>query len=643
MDFPGDIPRMASAIITLGPRKISTKLIVTQLVFLVVALGSIGLTLLVSWKLEGSAAAINDAGSLRMRAWRLAYLASQESHREPLEIQRSIAEFESVFATLRKGDPARPLFLPESPEVTRRLALLDAQWNRLSRLIARTTEGAPAPARVEIEHFVHVVNGLVATIEEDIARTTELLRYAQFALVALAIAGTVALMYLSFLVIIRPLSRLHEGIERMAAGDLSARVAVEGRDEFGQVTEGFNEMAERLASVYRTLESRVEEKTRELAERTARLETLYDMAAFLNHPQTQASTCEGFVSRVQHAFGAQAAAIRLASPDGTLHFHTARDVSPRLVEREQCLRVGECACGDAARRVRTVVRRMDEPAPPTLPHCREAGYQGVVATPIEAHGEMLGVVTLFFSEPRAIGGEERHLLETLGQHLGSALETARLGALEKEVAISEERNLLAQELHDSIAQSLAFLNLQVQMLDSAMTQGDARRSRQTLGEIRDGVQECYGDVRELLNHFRTRLAPTDLPHALASMLASFERRTGVATRLETKGAGMPLAPDRQLQALHVVQEALSNARKHAACGSVEVFLESGAEYRIRVRDDGRGFDPAALCELDDHVGLRIMRERAARAGGRVEIRSAPGAGTEILLTVPAVEREEAAA
>jgi two-component system, NarL family, nitrate/nitrite sensor histidine kinase NarX len=305
--------------------------------------------------------------------------------------------------------------------------------------------------------------------------------------------------------------------------------------------------------------------------------------------------------------------------------------------------VGECACGEAARRGMTVVRRMDEPAQPLLPHCRDAGYQGVIATPIEAHAEMHGVFTLFFREPRAVGAEERHLLDTLGQHLGSALETARLGALEREVAISEERNLLAQELHDSIAQSLAFLNLQVQMLDSAMTQGDGRRSRQTLAEIRDGVQECYGDVRELLNHFRTRLAPADLRHALASMLAAFERRTGVATRLETKGAGMPLAPDRQLQALHVVQEALSNARKHAACATVEVFLESGAEYRIRVRDDGRGFDPAALCELDDHVGLSIMRERAARAGGRVEVRSAPGAGTEILLTVPAVEREEAAA
>ena len=127
------------------------------------------------------------------------------------------------------------------------------------------------------------------------------------------------------------------------------------------------------------------------------------------------------------------------------------------------------------------------------------------------------------------------------------------------------------------------------------------------------------------------------------MLATFERRTGIATRFESAGSGVPLAPDRQLQVLHVVQEALSNARKHAACSRVRVSLESGAEYRIRVRDDGRGFDPGALCDVDDHVGLRIMRERALRAGGCVEVRAAPGAGTEIVLRVPAAEpRKEAA-
>jgi two-component system nitrate/nitrite sensor histidine kinase NarX len=633
----------ASVIATPGARKISTKLIVTQLVFLVVALSSIGLTLLVSWRLEGGAAAINDAGSLRMRAWRLAYLAEEGAARDAGEISRSLADFDLVFATLRRGDPARPLFLPPSAEVGRRLALLDAQWKRLSALIAAAERGGSPPSRAEFEHFVRVVNGLVATIEEDIAHATEVLRYAQLALVALAIAGTVALMYLSFLLVIRPLSRLHDGIERMAGGDLSARVAVETRDEFGEVTEGFNKMAERLERVYQTLESRVDAKTRTLAERSARLQTLYDMAAFLNKPQAPAGMCEGFLERVQRAFEASGAAVRLRAADGSLHFHATRDVAPELAGREPCVRLGECACGDAAAKGLTIVRRVDDPArEPAFKYCRDAGYREVVATPIEAHGEVLGIYNLFFREARSMSPDERHVLDTLGQHLGAALETARLGALEKEVAISEERNLLAQELHDSIAQSLAFLNLQVQMLDSAMKQGDARRSQATLGEIRDGVQECYGDVRELLNHFRTRLAPADLPHALASMLATFERRTGLQARLHATGSGVPLAADRQLQVLHVVQEALSNARKHADCSQVDVWLESGSEYRIRVRDDGKGFDPASIPDLDDHVGLRIMRERASRASGHVEIHSVPGAGTEVFLRVPAAESREAA-
>jgi len=630
----------------LGARRISTKLVVTQLLFLLVALGSIGLTLLVSWKLEGGAAAINDAGSLRMRAWRLAYLAGHEDvrTRDYGEVARGLSEFETVYATLRRGDPARPLFLPRSAEVARRLALVDAQWKRLATLIAAADAGAAPPSRAEFEHFVRVVNGLVAAIEEDIAGATELLRSAQLALVGLAIAGTVALMYLSFLLVIRPLTRLNEGIERMAGGDLGARVAVETRDEFGEVTAGFNKMAERLEGAYLSLESRVEAKTRTLAERSARLQTLYDMAAFLNKAQPQALMCEGFLARVQRAFDASGAAVRLRSADGSLHFHATRNVAANLVAGEQCLRIGECTCGDAAAQGETLVRRIAEASrAPRLPHCREAGYAQVVATPIEAHGEVLGVFNLFFREPRAIGADERHVLDTLGQHLGVALENARLGALEKEVAISEERNLLAQELHDSIAQSLAFLNLQVQMLESAMKGGDPGRAAATLAEIRGGVQECYGDVRELLNHFRTRLAPDDLAHALASMLASFERRTGIAARLDATGSGVPLAPDRQLQVLHVVQEALSNARKHAACSRVDVRLECGSQYRIAVRDDGRGFDPAATRHLDDHVGLAIMRERAARAGGRVEVRSAPGAGTEVILEVPSAERQEAAA
>ncbi len=252
---------------------------------------------------------------------------------------------------------------------------------------------------------------------------------------------------------------------------------------------------------------------------------------------------------------------------------------------------------------------------------------------------MLGVFNLFFRAARLVSVDERHLLDTLGQHLGAAVENARLASLEREMAVSAERNLLAQELHDSIAQSLAFLNLQVQMLGAAMKADDAERSQETLGEIREGVQECYADVRELLTHFRTRLTPSDLPHTLETLVAKYERRTGIATTFRASGAAVPLAPDRQLQVLHIVQEALSNARKHAACRSVDVTLEAGRDYVVTVRDQGRGFDPARAAALEDHVGLRIMRERADRAGGVVRVDSQPGRGTTVTLALPADARQ----
>jgi two-component system nitrate/nitrite sensor histidine kinase NarX len=384
----------------------------------------------------------------------------------------------------------------------------------------------------------------------------------------------------------------------------------------------------------------VEEKTRSLAERNARLGTLYEMAAFLAKRQQQAAMCDGFLTRVQTAFGAAGAAVRLSGQDGKLHLYSTRDLPQPFVDAEQCL--AECACSDAAGAGRTVIHVLDKPAlAVTLPHCRQAGFGSVVAVPIEAQGEVIGVFNLFFRAPRLVNADERHLLDTLGQHLGAAVGYTRLAALEKEVAISEERNLLAQELHDSIAQSLAFLNLQVQMLGAEMKAGQEGRARDTLGNIREGVQECYGDVRELLTYFRTRLAPSDLGQALASMVTKFEKRTGIQAQFSARGSAVPLPPDRQLQVLHVVQEALSNVRKHAHCSHVEVRLEAGPVYRVTVRDDGRGFDPGAVNRLEDHVGLRIMRERASRAGGAVQVTSAPGAGTEVVLTVPISERQAA--
>jgi two-component system nitrate/nitrite sensor histidine kinase NarX len=635
------------------PGKLSAKLVGIQVFFLAVALVSIGLTLLVSWRLEGSAAAINDAGSLRMRTYRLAYLA-QES--QPTAggavanaslIRDDIVAFETVVATLRIGDPTRPLFVPRTDAIAAQFAELDREWRFLKPALALAADGRGLDVgRERIEQFVAVVNTLVATLEQDITQATALLRTIQLALVALAIIGSVALIYLSFLFIIRPVHQLEEGLQRMARGDFGVRLPVESKDEFGALATGFNHMAEALQESYLTLETRVADKTQSLAQQNSRLATLYDMTALLNAPSTQEDLCRGFLKRLLAVSGAAAGAVRLVSREGeTLHLFVEDGLPASFHEKEHCLARGECACGEAAARSSAVIHIVNARRLPiniTLPHCREAGFVTVAAFPIAAQQQVVGIFNLFYREAREIGSDERHLYDSLGQNLGVAIESLRLVSRERELAIAEERNLLAQELHDSIAQSLAFLNLQTQMLRKALAARDAGETARVLDEIEAGVRESYADVRELLVHFRTRIGDGDVELGVRTLLSRFAHQTGIPTEFKATGSAMPLAPDDQLQVMHILQEALSNVRKHAGASKVEIELARGPGYRFRVRDDGCGFDAASSPHsATGHVGLSIMRERAARIGARVDVNSGPGAGTEVLLNVPVAQPENA--
>jgi two-component system nitrate/nitrite sensor histidine kinase NarX len=219
--------------------------------------------------------------------------------------------------------------------------------------------------------------------------------------------------------------------------------------------------------------------------------------------------------------------------------------------------------------------------------------------------------------------------------MASAMESLRAAALEREAAVAQERGLLAQELHDSIAQSLAFLKIQVQLLRDAVRRQDAAAMDRVVGELDTGVRESYADVRELLVHFRTRTNEEDIEPALRTTLSKFEHQTGLAVRLETEGHGVALAPDIQVQVLHILQEALSNVRKHAGARHVVMRVSRTPCWRFEVQDDGQGFDAASPTGDETHVGLRIMQERAQRIGARVRVDSASGRGCTVVLELPA--------
>ena len=270
----------------------------------------------------------------------------------------------------------------------------------------------------------------------------------------------------------------------------------------------------------------------------------------------------------------------------------------------------------------------------SLPHCREAGFETMVAIPVQSHQRMLGEVNLFFRSPVELTKGMQDLLTTMARHLASSMESLRATALEREAAVSEERSLIARELHDSIAQSLAFLKIQTQLLRDAVARGDAVVRDRSIGELDVGVRECYADVRELLVHFRTRTSEEDIESALRATLSKFEHQTGLGTTLTMSGYGLPLAPDIQIQVLHMVQEALSNVRKHAAASRVELRVQRYPRWRLEVQDNGVGFDLAGVPPNSLHVGLGIMRERALRIDANVTVESTPGAGTRVCIELP---------
>jgi two-component system nitrate/nitrite sensor histidine kinase NarX len=469
------------------------------------------------------------------------------------------------------------------------------------------------------------------------------LRTSQLALMALALCGTVGIIYLMFLLIVEPVKRLRGGIRRMTERDFSVRLPVESRDEFGQLTQGFNQMADRLEELYLSLEERVKSKTAALEDQNHELALLYDSAAFLQRPHSVETMCEGFLQRVLQYFSADGGTVRvLDERNGNIHMIVQHGMSARLAESERCMKIGECLCGDAVAKKTAVVHDMRRAGRGQPLPCRDEGFATVSVFHIFAHQQHLGFFNLLFREARTFSKPENALLETLGQLLGIAIENRRLAAREREMAISEERNLVAQGLHDSIAQGLSFMNIQLQMLDDSLREGKPDEAAGIVPALRCGVQESYDDVRELLLNFRSRLAEDDLVGALRTTVAKFRSQTGIEAEFIAAGNHPPFSREQQLQVLFIVQEALSNVRKHARAHRVDIRLNDGQDFLLEIGDDGVGFDAVTLLNKgDSHIGLHIMRERAQRIDASLFVRSEPGKGTTISLQLPREQRRAA--
>jgi signal transduction histidine kinase len=210
---------------------------------------------------------------------------------------------------------------------------------------------------------------------------------------------------------------------------------------------------------------------------------------------------------------------------------------------------------------------------------------------------------------------------------------ARLLAQAREAGAHEERERLAREIHDTIAQGLAGVVAQLQA--ARRNPGDRERHLDTAAELaRESLTEARRSVQALRPE---QLETARLPDALTDVAARWSQVSGVPATVTTTGTARQLHPEVEVALLRTGQEALANVGKHAGAGRVGVTLSYMEDLvTLDVRDDGVGFDPAAVPAGGDGFGLTVMRQRVARVAGTLEVESTPGEGTAISAAVPAI-------
>ena len=622
--------------------RLSTRIVISSVVALSLVLSMVGWTLWLSWQLAGTAAAINETGSLRMRANRIGLNLLRHDEAAQAQVVVDLREQGRILAHFAGDLPGRPLFLSTDAPLRQQFHAVTTRWDELADLAHEAlVEGDSTAYLAQLPGFVAEADRLVHVLEVGNASKTTRLRILQSVLIVMACLGTMAMIFLLYRWIIRPVQTLQGGIQRMAARDFSVRVPVNNTDELGVLAQGFNRMADELQSLYEDLGEHVRQKTAELERQNRQLSALYGMTAFLNKPNDIEALCRGFLQRVMDEFHAAAGSIRVLDPSGErLHIVVSLGFSSALQESEHCMRTDACFCGEATQRGTMIIRDFRKLPRPEEIGCMRDGFQAVSVFQIVTPEATLGTFSLHFRERTTMSPRELQLLEMLGQHLGAALDNQRLSIKARQLAVAEERNLVAQGLHDSLAQGLNFLNLQTQMLGSAVQQRRWDEVEEIVPLLKTGVSDSYQDVRELLQNFRTRLGEESLRKAVDDTIGRFRRQTGLNVELHLDDRdGAPLHPDQQLQVLFILQEALSNVRKHAYASKVTVRIDNHRDFGMSIRDDGEGYDPQEVAERSEtHVGLSIMRERAARLGGQLQMCSAPGQGTEVSLYLSQSDR-----
>ncbi len=441
--------------------------------------------------------------------------------------------------------------------------------------------------------------------------------------------------------VVRPIRTLTLASSKISGGDLDGAIVSKSHDEIGQLSHAFDVMRVKLKNTQQVLEEwnrGLEERVRQ---RTAEISYQLEIAKILGSTleidpllQKVMLKLAEFIRPVRGA-----AYLLLENPGNkTLVTRATAGQAINFADLEAPFKnIAEEAFNTGHTQYNP---NLD--TNPTAGALSDKTIASCLGVPILASSRAVGVLLVIGRKNLGrVGPPEIRLIEATAQQLGLALENVRLHGKVEEMAILQERDRMAREIHDGLAQTMAFLNLQIGTIRDQVASGDSGRIRKELDKMAEVTAEAYDEVREIIvgldseARLAQRVSDMGLLPVLKQVVGQFTEKSGIpAELLLGKDGPGPMPFSVQVQLVRVAQEALNNVRKHAFATKAEVQLEEREDrLLLKIIDNGLGFDPGSP-KKEKHLGMGIMKSRVESLNGTFEIESAAGAGTKILVSLP---------
>jgi two-component system nitrate/nitrite sensor histidine kinase NarQ len=529
------------------------------------------------------AEAVNVAGSMRMQSYRLAYDIQSESH----DYESHIVMFEhSIYSPSMKA--LQHWVVPE--DITHDYYSLITRWHEL-KLVLKGDDR---------ERYLELVEGFVNQIDAFVFKLQD---FSETKLISLAWVGGLGLgfvLLISIFVVhytrkhvVTPLNSLVLASEQIQARSFDVQLNISSDNEMGVLAKAFNNMARDLGNLYRGLEKAVNEKTLKLQNANDSLRVLYQSSQELTASRITQDNFSAILKHIVSLEGISAA---------RLEINEVGEKPILISEGEECR------------------------------NCKKSCSSQKLAL----DGLELGTLYWKVSLPCP----DQALIDNFVQILSRAVYYNQAQRQAEQLLVMEERATIARELHDSLAQALSYLKIQVSLLKRGMSKlpesPALEKTSPVLAELDTGLSAAYTQLRELLTTFRLSIQEGSFGTALQSMTEQLSDQTDAEIELNNQLSSIELETNQQVHLLQLIREATTNAIKHAQAKHIKIECdETETHIQVLVKDDGIGFD--TKLEKANHYGLSIMQERASRLNGKLTITANEKQGCEVYLKYPKIK------